>query len=249
MAKHTDPISTPPAWIDELAHLADRWQGGDGVSQDEIEENLARWRQRLRRPAMPDEEQLDIVDVQGDLLGLVAPRWFAHLTGLRHRVVHTLLTTPQGMLVLQMRSHSKSDSPGKFSTTVAGHIKAGQSWQTGLFAEIYEEIGLAPEEKERWLAEPGLHEVGGPFEKVGRSARLASSGALWPVIDRQVNRIFTGVITAWGLMHIRFIDGEVDGVYLTTAQETGRLVDSRDRFVAPGLLNVFPRWRAWQRSG
>jgi isopentenyldiphosphate isomerase len=236
MSKFTDPIPFPPAWLAELDELEARWQGGDAASQDDIDRALALWRQRLHHPATAHEEAFDIVDAAGEPLDLIAPRWFSHLTGLRHRVVHVLLITPQDLLALQMRAHDKPEWPDRLDTTVAGHLKAGQDWGMGLDSEIHEEIGLAPEDRQRWLAETQLIAIGGPFERYNRDAGLP------PVRNRQVNRIFTGTLSAWGLAHVTFADGEVGGLYLTSPQEIQRLLDARDSMIAPSLRGVFPIW-------
>ena len=243
---HDAPDSPPAIWAADLHTLETRWQGGDAASQADIDEAVLLWRQRLKQPATSNEEWFDIVDVTGALLGLTAPRWLAHLTGLRHRVAHVLLTTPQGLLVLQMRAHTTEEWPDHLSTTVAGHLKAGQDWDEGVFSEIQEEIGLAPEDRYRWLAQTQLSPVGRPFEQVGRERDPAHEHGRLPQSDRQVNQIFTGALTAWGLAHVRFADGEVDGLYLTAPSEARRLVDARDPRIAPGLLGVLPRWWADQ---
>jgi len=192
----------------------------------------------LSKPSTSGEEWFDIVDAQGAPLGLTAPRWFAHLTGLRHRVVHVLLMTPQGLLGLQMRAHNKPEWPDRLDTTVGGHLKAGQNWKSGALAEIHEEIGLAPEDITRWLKESMLIPVGQPFERYGRDKGQP------PIRNRQVNQIFTGTLTAWGLTHLRFADGELDGMYFTLPRTAKRMIDDGDERIAPGLRNVFPYW--WQ---
>ena len=240
MAKFTDPIDFPPSWLTELDALEARWQGGDAVTQAELDAALAVWRKRLHHPATLSEELFDIVDARGQPLGLIAPRWFAHLTGLRHRVVHVLLTTPQDLLALQMRAHDKPEWPDCLDTTVGGHLKAGQDWETGVLAEIHEEIGLASEDRHRWLAETFLREVGGPFERYGRDKGRP------PIRNRQVNQIYTGTLTAWGLAHLYFSDGELSGMFLTTVSEVQRLINARDPRLAPGLRGVFPIWRQFQ---
>ena len=242
MTTPTSPTPFPLSWLHELDELEARWRGGDAAAQSHIDEALARWRERLHRPAAPGEERFDIVDARGEPLGLTAPRWFAHLTGLRHRVVHVLLTTPQGLLALQMRAHDKPEWPDRLDTTVGGHLKAGQDWDAGVLGEIEEEIGLAAADIHRWLAETMLIPVGEPFERYNRDDVLP------PIRNRQVNRIFTGTITAWGLAHIRFADGELDGLYLTPIQNVHRMIDQGDDRIAPGLRNVFPHWRRFTRA-
>ena len=242
MTKFTDPITFPSAWLAELKALEALWHGGDAVSQKEMSQALQTWRKRLKHPAKPDEEWFDIVDATGDPLGLTAPRWFAHLTGLRHRVVHVLLTTPQGLLALQMRAHDKPEWPDRLDTTVGGHLKAGQDWRTGVMTEIHEEIGLAPEDRHHWLAETMLTPVGGPFERYNRDAGYPA------MRNRQVNQIYTGTLTAWGVAHLHFADGELDGMYLITPKEARRLVDAQDPRIAPGLRGVFPIWQAFVKG-
>jgi isopentenyldiphosphate isomerase len=243
MARFTDPPPFPPHWLEALQALDVRWQGGDAATQSDIDEALALWRQRLHRPPEPDEEWFDIVDATGEPLGLMAPRWFAHLTGLRHRVVHVLCTTPQGLLVLQMRSHRRPDWAQHFSTTAAGHVKAGETWQQAALAEIEEEVGLTRTHLSQWLATDALVPVGAPYLGRKRQERHPTFLNGLPMLDWQVNQIFTGEITAWGLTAIHFDDGEVDGVYLTPPKEVARLVQQRDPSLAPNLFEVFPRWQ------
>ncbi|NOZ70773.1 MAG: NUDIX domain-containing protein [Chloroflexi bacterium] len=233
------PIPYPihPAWRAELALWNERWQGGDTATPAEITEVLAQWRQRLDRPSRPDEEQFDIVDAAGNPLGITAPRWFCHLTGLRHRVVHVYFTSPQGLLLLQMRARNKDTWPLLFDTTVGGHLKAGQDWMDGVLSETEEELGLATAEIEVWLGS-GLVRIGTPYERYD-----VKEGDL-PIYNRQINQLYAGELSPWGLAHLRFADGEVAGIYLCHAEEARRMVEGNER-VAPGLRGSFGRWWAW----
>jgi len=239
----TPSASFPPPWLDELDALATAWAGGDNVTASAAAATLALWRARLQRPAVPAEEWLDVVTPSGEPYGWAAPRWFCHLVGLRHRVVYVYLTTPQGLLALQMRAHTKPEWPSLLDTTVGGHVKAGLTWEEGVVAEIEEELGLAAITRERWLQDGLLHPVGG-YE------RYSVDEGLPPYRNRQVNRIFAGTLTAWGLAHVRFADGEVGGLYLCRPEEAQRLVTTGFP-VAPGLRRSFSYWWAWwlARSG
>ncbi len=242
MVAHSVPSPFPMAWLQALDALEEAWQGGDQLTQDQLDAALTLWRQRLQRPHTPDEEWFDIVDSQGNPLGLTAPRWFAHLVGLRHRVVHVLFTTPQGFLVLQMRAHTKLEWPNRLDTSVGGHLKAGQDWEAGVLTEIQEEIGLAPGDIHRWSAEARLIPVGTAFERYGQDPTTP------PYRNRQVNRLYTGTLTAWGLAHVHFADGEVDGLYLTRPEEVARMQKEQPERLAPGLRRMFPRWQAFTRA-
>lgn len=233
------PQPFPDAWSRELAALDDAWQGGDAILCEHVGANLALWRERLNRPATPDEEMLDVVDEAGARFGWFTPRWFCHLTGLRHRVAHIFLTTPQDFLILQMRAHDKAEWPSLFDTTVGGHLKAGQDWLPGALAEIEEEVGLPPDSQELWLVNGHLRPVGEPYNRYG-----VGDGQP-PMRNRQVNQTYWGELTAWGLANLRFADGEVAGVYLCHPEEARRMVEN-DFLIAPGIKHAFWRWWNWR---
>lgn len=237
----TPPTPFPSAWLDDLAALDAGWQGGDAVAPAAARAMLADWRQRLDRPERAGEEMLDVVTTTGAPLGWAAPRWFCHLTGLRHRVIHLLLTSPQGLLILQMRAHDKDEWPSFFDTTVGGHVKAGRDWRQGALEEIEEEMGLPAVEVGRWLVEGRLHEVGPTYERHGVSHDIP------PLRNRQVNQIFGGALTEWGLAHLHFRDGEVAGAYLCPLQEVRRMLETGFP-VAPGLKHAFGRWWEWKQG-
>ncbi|NUQ38436.1 MAG: NUDIX domain-containing protein [Caldilineales bacterium] len=236
-------LSFPTTWLHELDALDAAWAGGDGISPAQIAEALAEWRVRLHKPAHPAEEWFDIVDGGGEPLGLTAPRWFAHLTGLRHRVAHVYLTTPQGLLALQMRAHDKAEWPARFDTTVGGHLKAGQDWAAGVLAEIEEEIGLPAPASARWLVDGGLQRVGAPYERYG-----VDEDRVLHLRNRQINQLFSGRLSEWGLAHVHFADREVAGLYLCPPAEVQRMVEA-SFLTAPGLRHSFARWWAWYEGG
>lgn len=200
---------------------------------------LSVWRERLARPQPPDEEWLDVVTAGGERLGWAAPRWFCHLTGLRHRVVHCFLTTPQNLLILQMRSHDKAEWPSLFDTTVGGHVKAGQGWREGALNEIEEEIGLPATATDLWLQDGGPLVAGPLFERYAAGQVRQDSKLL--MRNRQVNQIFGGQLSGWGLSHLHFRDGELAGVYLCRPEEARRMLEA-DFLIAPGLRHAFGRW-------
>lgn len=230
-------------WPDELAALDAAWEGGDAIGPEEALAQLTVWRERLGRPQQPGEEWLDIVAPTGETLGWAAPRWFCHLVGLRHRVVHCFLTSPQDLLVLQMRSHDKAEWPSLFDTTVGGHVKAGQGWREGALNEIEEEIGLPAAEVNRWLEGGRLVKAGPAYERYGVGRVHQDSD--WLMRNRQVNQIFGGQLTDWGLSHLHFSDGELGGVFLCRPEEARRMWEV-DFLIAPGLRHAFWRWWEWR---
>ena len=87
-------------------------------------------------------EIFDIVDEQDRVTGQ-APRQEVHRNpSLIHRVVHVLVFNPEGELFLQKRSPFKDVHPGKWDTSVGGHVNAGESYEHAATREMREELGI-----------------------------------------------------------------------------------------------------------
>lgn len=94
------------------------------------------------------EEQLEIVNEQGGVIGL-APRSVIHGNpSLIHRVVHVLVFNRAGKLLLQKRSMNKDVAPGRWDTSVGGHVSAGEDLSLSAKREMEEELGIAGHEVE-----------------------------------------------------------------------------------------------------
>ena len=88
------------------------------------------------------EELLEVIDSSGRVLRL-APRSEVHGNPtLRHRVVHVLVLGAKGGLYLQKRSMDKDVAPGKWDTSVGGHVDPGESLQEAALREMAEELGV-----------------------------------------------------------------------------------------------------------
>jgi isopentenyldiphosphate isomerase len=60
-------------------------------------------------------------------------------------VVHVLVFNRQGRLLLQKRSLSKLVAPGKWDTSVGGHVDFGEAIEDAVYREIEEELGIRPQ--------------------------------------------------------------------------------------------------------
>ncbi|HXX54008.1 MAG TPA: NUDIX domain-containing protein [Thermodesulfovibrionales bacterium] len=89
------------------------------------------------------EEQIEIVNQNGEVIGL-APRGEVHSNpSLMHRVVHVLLFDPGGRLLLQKRSRAKDVAPGMWDTSVGGHVGIGEELSSSVARELDEELGIS----------------------------------------------------------------------------------------------------------
>lgn len=90
-------------------------------------------------------ELFDIVDENGIPTGKTVERNVAHKDGIRHRSEHVWIArhTPTGTEVLmQKRAMIKDSFPGRFDTSSAGHIRAGENPLESAVRELKEELGL-----------------------------------------------------------------------------------------------------------
>lgn len=95
-----------------------------------------------------NDEWFDIVDEESRVLGK-APRSICHNgTKLLHPVVHVHIFNSSKKLLLQKRKLTKKIQPGKWDTSVGGHIMSGESLEDALKREIKEEVGLDVDIKE-----------------------------------------------------------------------------------------------------
>ena len=89
------------------------------------------------------EETFPLVDESGSVIGS-APRSVCHNgTKLLHPVVHLHVFNKNGGLFLQKRADNKDIQPGKWDTSVGGHIDYGEDVETALFREAWEELGIS----------------------------------------------------------------------------------------------------------
>jgi len=87
------------------------------------------------------EEIFDIVDESDSVVGS-ASRREVHRTGLLHRSTHLLVFDSRGRVLLQKRSNEKDTFPGRWDSSVSGHVDSGEGYDTCVVREAFEEIGV-----------------------------------------------------------------------------------------------------------
>lgn len=91
-------------------------------------------------------EWFPVVDEEGNTTG-IAPRHVCHdgKSFLLHPVVHLHVFNSNGEIYLQKRSSSKDVQPGKWDTSVGGHIAPEENVIDALRREAREELGIEVE--------------------------------------------------------------------------------------------------------
>jgi len=97
-------------------------------------------------------EILDVVNEHDEVIGQ-AERDEVHRAGLLCRLVYVCFYTASGDVILQKRSLTKKNDPGKLTTAVSGHVSSGQNYIEAAIRETLEETGLS-------LSEPNLISLG-----------------------------------------------------------------------------------------
>ena len=90
-------------------------------------------------------EFFDIINEAGEPIGQTVERSIAHAQGIRHRTAHIwIIREMEGRIqvLLQKRSTEKDSFPGRFDTSSAGHVQAGDEPLESALRELFEELGI-----------------------------------------------------------------------------------------------------------
>ncbi|MBR2844553.1 MAG: NUDIX domain-containing protein [Solobacterium sp.] len=98
-------------------------------------------------------EWFDVVDENGIPTGETVERSEAHARDILHRTAHIWVVRKMNgriEVLLQKRSMNKDSFPGRYDTSSAGHIQAGDEPRDSAIRELHEELGIQaqPEELE-----------------------------------------------------------------------------------------------------
>lgn len=93
------------------------------------------------KTAQHGAERFDVVD-ENDRVVRSEFRDIIHVNNLRHRAAHMLLFNAAGELFLQKRSIWKDRNPGRWDSSAAGHVDAGEDYPAAARRELREELGI-----------------------------------------------------------------------------------------------------------
>ncbi len=88
------------------------------------------------------KEIFDIVDEEDHIIGQATRKQVHGNPDLIHRVVHILVFNSKNEVYLQKRDKNKDVQPGKWDTSVGGHVDKGESYQNAAAREMKEELGI-----------------------------------------------------------------------------------------------------------
>ena len=102
-------------------------------------------------------EIFDLVDENDNVTGRASRQEVHGNPGLIHRVAHVLVFNRKGELYLQKRAADKDVQPGKWDTSVGGHVDSGEGYTEAAVRETGEELGIEIEADKLFFLYKYLH--------------------------------------------------------------------------------------------
>jgi isopentenyldiphosphate isomerase len=90
-------------------------------------------------------EIFDLVDMNNQVIGRASRKECHSNKNLLHRTVHIIVENMEGQIFLQKRAANKDVQPGKWDTSVGGHVDSGEDYYQAGLREAREELGINAE--------------------------------------------------------------------------------------------------------
>ncbi len=97
-----------------------------------------------RKHRTPDKntEWVPLVDENGRITGRATRKEVHNGPGMLHPVIHLHIINSKGEIYLQKRAMHKDTQPGKWDTSVGGHVDLGETIEQALLRETAEELNI-----------------------------------------------------------------------------------------------------------
>ncbi|MBK1884326.1 ribosomal RNA small subunit methyltransferase A [Luteolibacter pohnpeiensis] len=162
-------------------------------------------------------EIFDVVDENDQVTGQ-STRAEVHAQKRLHRAVHVFVFNKRGDLLLQQRSVLKDVHPGKWDSSVSGHLDSGESYEAAAVRELEEEMGISTEIQPENITKVSPSEATG-WEHV-HLFRTRYDGAL------------------------KFPCAEVEAAMWFPIDEIAAWIESKPDDFATGFLECWKAWRS-----
>ena len=172
----------------------------------------------LKDLAQSADELFDVVDEKDAVIGQ-ATRAEVHARGLRHRAVHVFAFRKNGDLLLQKRSHLKDTCPGRWDSSAAGHLDAGEDYAACVVRELAEELGA--------------EKIVSPPRRIARINACAETG--WEFVELHAVEVAG---------RVKFPAAEIECVTPFSPEEIDAWTAARPQDFAPGFLRCWREWKA-----
>jgi len=151
----------------------------------------------LKNIAQSGDEMFDVVD-EGNRIVRQATRREVHAHDWLHRAVHIFVMNAKGEVFLQLRSHLKDRHPGKWDSSAAGHLDAGEDYLPCAVRELEEELGIATTADRLTSAGSIAARAGTGWEFVQCFILPWDGNLRWPAAEIETGQWFAPVeIDAW----------------------------------------------------
>ncbi len=167
--------------------------------------------------AQRGDEMFDVVDDQNRIMRQ-AMRQDVHANGWLHRAVHIYVTNGKGEVFLQKRSHLKDVKPGKWDSSAAGHLDAGEQYLPCALRELEEELGITT-----------------TADRLQRCAEVAAC----PATGMEFVELY---VTEW-TGKLRWPAAEIETGQWFSPQEIDAWTAARPEDFADGFLECWRRWK------
>ncbi len=162
-----------------------------------------------------NQEMFPLVDEQGNITGAATRGECHNGSKLLHPVIHLHVFNSKGELYLQKRPEWKDIQPGKWDTSVGGHVDLGESVEMALTREVREELGITDFTSERLMhyvfesarekelvfvhktvydgeIHPSEELDGGRFWSIEEIKENMGKGVFTPNFEREIEKVLAG---------------------------------------------------------